>query len=212
MNLIGKKPAPETRKIKAVIFDMGGVLLRTMDPQPRIGLAREFSTTREELEKVVFHSESSKASEVGQLSDEEHWASVFKHFGVKFEDYLDAYDRFFAGDRIDQRLIDFIRSISKKVKTGMLSNAWVNARRLLSERYDFMDVFDVSIFSYEIGERKPSREIFEIMLERLDVSAEESIFVDDFQENVAGAKELGIHAIHFQSAEQIIASVEQWLD
>ena len=197
--------------IKAVIFDMGGVLLRTVDPQPRIDLAQDFSTTRKALENTVFHSETSKASEIGQITDQEHWETVFDHFDVKVEDYLSVYDRFFAGDRIDQELLDFIRSISDKVKTGLLSNAWVNARALLDSRFDFIDVFDISIFSYEVGARKPSATIFQEMLDRLEISAEESIFVDDFPENVAGARAVGLNAIHYENTKQVVGDIERLL-
>ena len=61
---------------KAIIFDMGGVLLRSMDPKPREALANRFGTTRKELEKFVFHGPTSLQSEVGQVTDIFHWQTV----------------------------------------------------------------------------------------------------------------------------------------
>ena len=59
--------------IKAVIFDMGGVILRTVDAGEREALAERLGTTRRELEKVLFHSPTAFKSETGELSVREHW-------------------------------------------------------------------------------------------------------------------------------------------
>ena len=198
-------------QIKAIIFDMGGVLLKTVNPSPREALARAFGTTRTELEKVVFLGESSKASEIGELSDADHWQMVFDHFGQKIENYRIIYDQFFGGDAIDRELLAFAGSLSPEYKIGLLSNAWVNARILLKKRFDFLDVFDHSIFSYEVGCRKPDPKIFQEMVNRLDVQANESLFIDDFIENVEGAEKFGMQAIHFRNTQETIRAVKKRL-
>jgi beta-phosphoglucomutase-like phosphatase (HAD superfamily) len=66
--------------IKAVIFDMGGVILRTVDPTKREAMAKRLGVTRSELEAVVFQSETSVQSELGQLSEAGHWKAVLAYF------------------------------------------------------------------------------------------------------------------------------------
>ena len=66
--------------------------------------------------------------------------------------------------------------------------------------------------SGDVGIMKPDPQIFQIALERLDVAAEEAVFVDDFIENVQGARALGIHAVHFQGREQAIQELKALLD
>jgi glucose-1-phosphatase len=68
------------KKIKAVIFDMGGVILRTVDPSPRTAMAKRYGTTQGELEKYIFRGPTSVQSEKGLISDICHWDSILKHF------------------------------------------------------------------------------------------------------------------------------------
>ena len=110
-------------KIKAVIFDLGGVLLRTVDPGPRIALANQLRTTRGELEQLVFLSQSAIESEMGNISLETHWQWVMGHFDQEELAPMTAYQLFFSGDTLDRELIAFIRKIRKKWKTGLISNA-----------------------------------------------------------------------------------------
>lgn len=190
---------------------MGGVLLRTVDPAPREAIAARFGTTRRELENFIFNSETSIQSELGQLSDVEHWHSVMHHFGQPVGSYLGLYDEYFSGDAIDQELVTFAASLKPAYKLGLLSNAWENARPLLSERFAFLHAFDESIFSYEIGVRKPDPAMYHTMLKRLDAAPEEALFIDDFQVNVDGALAIGMQAIHYSSAIQTISAIKKLL-
>jgi len=202
----------KTTHIKAVIFDMGGVLLRTADVTARETIAARYGVTRSELETYIFSSESSIQSEKGALSDVEHWQNVMCHFGQPIGDYLALYDEYFSGDFIDQRLLDFAASLKPRYTLGLLSNAWDNARVLLSQRFDFLDRFDVSIFSYEVKARKPDPAIYHAMLERVGAAPGEALFIDDVQENVAGAKAVGMHALRFTGTDAVISAISAALD
>ena len=201
-----------SEKINAVIFDMGGVLLRTINSQPRETIAERFGVTRAELEAFIFMSETSLRSEVGELSDKEHWETVLRHFNQPVDDCPKVYDEYFSGDAIDKELMEFAVSLKPDYQLGLLSNAWVNARLLLNERYDFIDVFDVSVFSSEVGMRKPDPAIFKVMLEKMGVGAENVVFIDDTPVNVEGAKSAGLHAIRYTDTPAAIASVKTMLN
>ena len=185
------------KKFKAVIFDMGGVLLRSVDSKPRDAIARRFGTTRAGLEKFVFQGPTSIQSERGEVSDIQHWETVLRHFGHREEDPQEIYAEFFSGDAIDQELLEFAESLKPDFKIGLLSNAWVNSRKRLGSSFHFIEIFDVSIFSAEVRSRKPEAEIYLIMLEKLGTKPEECIFIDDFPENIEGAQNLGISTILF---------------
>ncbi len=200
------------KKINTVIFDMGGVLLRTINTQPRETIAESFGVTRAELEAFIFMSETSLRSEVGELSDKEHWETALRHFKQPVDDYLKVYDEYFSGDAIDKELMEFAVSLKPDYRLGLLSNAWVNARSLLNERFDFIDVFDVSVFSYEVGMRKPDPAIFKVMLEKMGVGAGNVVFIDDMPVNVEGAKSAGLHAIRYTDTPAAIASVKTMLN
>ncbi len=125
-------------------------------------------------------------------------------------EYPDLVDRFFDGDVLDTDLVEFIRSLKQHYKTGIISNAWSELPFLLDE-WGITDAFDIVVGSGDEGIMKPDPGIYQIALERLSVKPKESVFVDDFIENVIGARELGIHAVHFKNREQIFQDLKSLL-
>lgn len=188
--------------IRIVIFDLGGVLLRTQNPQPRQNLAGRYGISREELEKLVFASEESAQAERGTLPPDAVWQHAQKVLRVANEDMDQFRDEFWAGDCLDQNLLALIGSLRVSYRTVLLSNAWSDIRKTLARRFGKLDVFDMIVFSAEVGLRKPDAEIYRYVLDLLGADAEEAVFVDDFTENIQAAHKMGMHTIQFKSASQ----------
>ena len=197
--------------IKAVIFDMGGVIIRTIDPAPREKMAKDFGMLREEFEQFVFHSPSSIRSEVGEISAKIHWQTVLKQFGRMDLDPMKVYMDFFSGDALNEELMEYIKPLRKSFRLGLLSNAWVNARETISQSFSFLDCFNMSIFSYEVNLRKPDFRIFEYILNKMNVLPHQSIFIDDFRENIDAATLFGMNAIHFRNTSEAIEQLQEKL-
>ena len=193
--------------IKAIIWDIGGVLMRTEDPTPRAELAAEFGLEREELAELVFGGEQGRRAQRGELTRKEIWDYVRSELKLASGEYPDLDQRFFGGDILDTELIDFIRALRPRHKTGIISNAWSELPVMLAE-WGILDAFDVVVGSGDEGIMKPDPRIFQISLESLAVMPEEAVFVDDFIENVEGARKVGMHAIHFQSREQTLRELQ----
>jgi HAD superfamily hydrolase (TIGR01509 family) len=81
---------------------------------------------------------------------------------------------------------------------------------LVQARYDFFALFDGMVVSGEIGMVKPDPAIYLHLLERFDLRAEETLFIDDSTINVAGAETAGLNAIHYRSAFQLRSELAQW--
>jgi putative hydrolase of the HAD superfamily len=75
----------------------------------------------------------------------------------------------------------------------------------------FKNAFEVFYLSYEIGMRKPDTEIFEFVLEKNQLSAQETLFVDDVKENTDAAANLGIHVWNLQVGEEDITQLNRYL-
>lgn len=190
--------------IKAVIFDMGGVLLRTGERTPREELAREVGLSLAELERLVFASETSIAAETGQISERQHWDTVLNKLKVPYEQREEFQRRFWANDRVDDNLIEYVHQLQKKYRTGLLSNAWDGIRPAIMERFpQMLEPFDVTVFSAEVGMRKPDPRYYHWILDRLGAAAEEAVFIDDYLPNVEAAEQIGLHAIRFLSPDQM---------
>ena len=128
---------------------------------------------------MVFDSELGRKAQLGQASLPEVWAWVGDHLGLSPDELADFEQDFWAGDRLDVDLRDYIRELRAGYRTGMLSNTWARDGRAMAENLGMGDCFDVFVTSAEIGIMKPDPRIYSITLERLSISASEAIFVDD---------------------------------
>lgn len=196
--------------IKAVIWDIGGVIARTEDLAPRDQLAAELGVTRDRLNYLFFSGPEGTRAQTGQISVPELMTYIRGELGLSPGEVPDLRERFFGGDLVDPTLVDFIRGLRPQYKVGIISNAWSQLLDLL-ESWGIEDAFDVIIGSGDMGVMKPDPRIYNLALEGLDVLAHEAVFVDDFIENIQGAKALGIHAIHFRNTPQALEELRKLL-
>lgn len=193
-----------SKEIQAIIFDMGGVILRTCDETPRKELAEELGVSLEWLKQEIFFSDSAIKSEEGLLDKYDLWRIILEKLGIPDADNPKKYDeKFWSGDYLDQTLIEYITELKKKYKAGLISNAFKGARDWLESNYQFLQVFDYSVFSYEVHSRKPDVKIYHHACYQLGVRPEQSVFVDDMQVNVEGARAAGLFAVHYQDTNRL---------
>lgn len=197
--------------IRAVFFDLGGVIVRTEYQAPRELLAERLNMTYEDLNKLVFESDTSRKASIGTIKTDEHWAAITRRLGRPASETTKIRADFFAGDVIDRALLDFIRKLRPKHKTGIISNAWPDMRDYLVEN-KVDDAFDALVVSSDVGLMKPDPKIYQIALDRVKAEPQEAVFVDDLFENVEGARALGMHGILFQSPEQTLNKLKELLE
>ena len=198
--------------IKTVIFDLGGVLVRTEDPTPRKLLADRYGISSTQLSDLVYRSESGMQAMVGEITTAQHWEFIDQKLGLPEGSVAQFEKDFWGGDHLDQVLIDFIAGLRSSYQTALLSNAWDNLRHLLEDLWKVDHVFDRIFVSAEIGAAKPDPAIYQFVFQELEKKPEEIVFVDDFQVNVTAARELGMQAILFRSREQALLELMDLLD
>ncbi len=201
----------EGSTIKAVIFDLGGVLVRTEDWTARTNLATRLGMSREELERAVFGGASAVRATLGEIPVTEHWENVRRVLNLPPEGMDELQTGFWGGDRLDTDLVDFVRGLRANYRTALLTNAWSDSREVICSRLRICDAFDELVISAEIGLAKPDPRIFEYAVKKLKVTPGEALFVDDFAENIESALKFGLYAIQFKSAEETRAEVEEGL-
>ena len=192
------------RVIRALIFDYGGVLMRTMDPRPRRELEQRLGLPPGGASRLVFGSPMWEEAQLGHVTSAEFWASVGQQLGLEADGDVGAeglaeFQRaFWAGDRLDEELMALIRHLcAEGYCIALLSNNPAEWRQHVEE-LGIADAFDVIVVSGCEGVMKPGLEIFARTLERLGVPAQEAVFVDDFRENVDAARQAGLHGVRFQ--------------
>ena len=198
-------------EIKGVIYEGGGVLLRTHDQRGRRVWEARMGLKPGELAQLVFDSELGRKAQLGQASLDEVWAWLGAYLGLTPDQLTTLKRDFWAGDRVDRELCDYVRDLRPRYRTGMLSNNWVCDGRAMAQELDIADCFDVFVTSAEVGVMKPDPRIYQVALEKLEITPPEAIFVDDFVENVEGARRLGMRAICFLDSDQVRAELHNWL-
>lgn len=194
--------------IKAIYFDIGGVLVRTEDRVPRTRLAARLEMTYDALEELVFGGDNGRKAQLGEITAEQQWAYVCQQVHWPLASWRELEAEFFAGDGLDCALLDTIRGLHGRYKTGVISNALTNVRAAVNDKWRMADAFDALIFSAEAGVMKPAARIYQLALQALDVQPAEAVFVDDFARNVTGARAVGMHAIQFRSPAQVYQELE----
>jgi len=195
--------------IRAVIWDMGGVLVRTENQAPRERLAERHGLTLKQLYNLVFDTEVSAKATLGIVQEESVWQNIARTLNLDPEGLAAFMQEFWAGDGLDAGLHQFVNGLRANYKIGLLSNAWSGARSVLDQRYHMLDIFDVTIFSAEVGLAKPDPRIYQLVLGKLGVEAAQAIFVDDFQANIDAANSLGMHGVSFKNSLQARQDVMQ---
>ncbi len=198
--------------IQTIIFDLGGVLVRTEDRIPRQLLAEKFGMTYEDMDSLVYGSPTSKEAGEGKISAEQHKETVLKTLGLPLDSFKSFGDEFWGGDRLDKKLVEFIEGLRGEYTTALLSNAWDDLRSLLVNLWKIDGIFDHIFISAEVKLAKPDPRIYQHVINELQQDPSEMIFVDDFIENVKAAKAEGLHAIHFRYRDQALNELAEYLD
>ncbi len=193
--------------VRAIFFDLGGVLVRTEYQAPREHLAERLNTTYEDLNRIVFESESSRQASVGSLTTEAHWDAVTRRLGRPASEAKAIREEFFAGDVMDMELLAFIRSLRPRYKTGVISNAWPDLRQYLSDK-KVDKAFDALIISAEVGMMKPDPKIYQLAMDAFGVAPREAAFVDDTPANVDAARALGMYAVLFREPRRALSDLK----
>jgi putative hydrolase of the HAD superfamily len=197
--------------IRAVIFDIGGVL--EIDPATdwlerwagRLGLGGPDMGAR--LEPI------SRAGNIGTITLTQAQQQIAAVLGLD-----DAQLGRFMADlwteylgTLNTELARYFGALRPRYKTGMLSNSFVGARERERAAYGFEDLCDVVVYSHEEGLEKPDPRFYRIVTDRLGVRPGEAVFLDDREEFVQGARDVGMNAVLFGGNEQAIADLEAHL-
>jgi len=198
--------------IKAVIFDLGGVLVHTVDRRAQHRWEVCLGVAEGELPRLVVETASSMEAVKGKISEETAWEIVGRNLGLDAGQLGQFRQDYFAGDRIDPYLTRFLRSLRPSYKTAILTNAWPGARELFDPKYKLSRLVNTIIYSAEEGMAKPDLRIYRLCAERLSVRCSEAVFIDDKDANVRAARRSGMHGLNFESGSQIIAELRLLLD
>ena len=191
------------RKIRAVIFDIGRVLIRIDVERAMRGLAYGTSLSPQELWLAIEKDPRWKDWQEGRISARDWHLHMKQRFGgaATFEQFTQAWNLVLDPEPILGNAL--FERLSKNYRLGLLSNTDPIHVAYMESHYDFFSYFPVRIYSSAIGAAKPNPLIYREALRACKVRAEEAVYVDDIAAYVEAARQLGLAGIQFQGSEQL---------
>lgn len=192
--------------IDTVIFDLGKVLVEF---QPEEGM-RKLGFTEEQIQNIMANIFSGLWEECDRIpySDAEIRA-LFKSRVPGMEALIDKmWDNVTVFTDVYSYSRQWLQELRDKgLKVYILSNYGKQAFEVNSKKYDFLELADGMVISYQVGMVKPDPRIYKTLLERYDIDPARAVFIDDRQNNVEGAGAVGLKAILFKNYEQARAEL-----
>jgi epoxide hydrolase-like predicted phosphatase len=198
--------------IKAVIFDVGGVIIFDKDHTKREVWEKRLGLAQGELTQIVSEVGNASQAASGGITEREIWREVGKKLGLFDAQIAEMQLDYWSGEELNVELVRFIRALRPRYKIGILSNAWSDARAFHNGRFRMNTWSDGAVYSAEVKLVKPDARIYQLILTTLGVRAEESIFVDDMLVNVQAAQALGMKGVQLLDTRQTIKEIQANLD
>jgi len=190
---------------RAIIFDIGRVLVRVDIRQAKVGLADGLLLSPEELWSAIENDPRWRDWQEGRMSPRDWHLNLSQRLGLSldFETFTKVWNS--ALDPVPIHTTELFEALSKRYRLGLLSNTDPIHVARLESTYDFFRYFPkpARIYSCMVGASKPDPLIFREALRACNVRAEEAIYIDDIPAYVEAARRLGMAGIPYQSPEQL---------
>ena len=197
------------KKIKNIVFDLGGVLV-DLDFKAAInGLQKAgFANVKEQLQ-TLHQGGIFQKFELGEMSADEFRTAIRENSTVELTD--EEVDKLWNAMllEIPREKLELILDLRGKYMVYLLSNTnsihwdYVCKNAFNYRGFRVNDYFEETFLSYEMHLAKPDKAIYEKVLQDANLLAEETLFIDDSEANCKAAEEVGIHAHHYHIGDDL---------
>jgi glucose-1-phosphatase len=190
-------------KFRAVIFDIGRVLIRVNVSRAMDGLASGISLTPQEVWSAIEKDPRMSDWQEGRIPPRDWHLNLNKRLGTSltFEQFSEIWNR--ALDPNPIHADSFFERLSKNYRLALLSNTDPLHMAHAEGTYLFFRFFPHRIYSYRVGASKPDPLIYLEALKACKVRAEEAVYIDDVAAYAEAAQRIGMTGILFHSPEQL---------
>ena len=194
-------------KLRAIIFDIGRVLIRVDVSRAMQGLAAGTSLSPAELWSAIEKDSHWRDWQEGRMTPRDWHLHLAKKLGggLTFEEFRVAWNR--ALDPVPILEQAMLEKLAKNYRLALLSNTDPIHVAHIEKTYSFVELFPVKVYSCAVGASKPDPLIFREALRALKVQAEEAVFIDDIEAYAQAARSLSLTGIQFKSPDQLTAEL-----
>ena len=190
-------------KFRAIVFDIGRVLIRVDISRAMDGLASGLPLTPQEVWSAIQNDPHWLDWQEGRISPRDWHLHLTKRLGASltFEQFSEVWNRALDPKPIHSE--SFLENLSKSYRLALLSNTDPIHMSHEEARFPFFRFFPIRIYSYRVGASKPDPIIYRQALQACKVRAEEAVYIDDIKAYAEAAIGLGMTGIVFRSPEQL---------
>jgi HAD superfamily hydrolase (TIGR01509 family) len=197
------------QKLRAVIFDIGRVLIRIDVGRAMSGLAKGLSLSPEEIWRAIENDPRWADWQEGRMSARDWHLHMSRRFGLTstFDQFTEIWNRVLHPQPLQD--ISLFEKLSKAYRLTLLSNTDPIHVAYMEGAYDFFRFFPVRVYSCAVGASKPNPIVYLEALRASKVQAGDAVYIDDIATYVEAARSLGMAGIHYQSRETLIDGLRE---
>jgi len=196
--------------IKAICFDLDGVYFLNGKTN-FINSLKYLGVPEDEGKRVFLKSDQmNKQYKLGKMSDSEFWNWALQEWKLPLSEQ-EIIDLLITGYELNFDAANYVRKVKQAgYKTVICSNNFPARIIGLQKKFGFLDDFDVTVFSYEIGIDKPNKEIFRELIRKTNAKPDQIVYSDDDPEKMTGATEMGINTFVYTDFESFIERLHKY--
>jgi len=202
-------------RIRGLIFDLGGVAVEWSNSVTYDYIEKKYGIPSDEFKREA--EKGMSRVQTGEESEERWMSETFRRFGPVPEGAGEVWGTTFEAAHYNEETIKLVKRLRQRgYRVAALSNLEPSRAGWL-KRHGVDKLFDVVVFSCEVGERKPDLKagrpndlaVYRLTLSRLGLEAKECIFIDDNMNCVAAAESMGLRSILFKNTAQVEADLRE---
>jgi putative hydrolase of the HAD superfamily len=185
--------------IKAIVFDLGGVLFAEGKSVAIDKLCRKYGYDRDLLRKILGSRESMDLRK-GLISDENFWSWVQSQIPQGCDASIISKE-WYDGYVLDEDILSLIELLKGKYPLIAFSGNIRSRVQYLEEKYDFRKLFDIEIYSFDYHLTKPEKEFVEVMIRKAGCEAHAIVYIDDNEIYARPARDLGVQVVIYSRGQ-----------
>ncbi len=198
------------KKTENIIFDLGGVLLNIDYKLTRAAFEKLGIINFDEMYSQATADKLFQKLETGKISEETFYKelNICTGLHISWEEINKAWNVMLLSFR--EESLDFLDAINEKYRLFLLSNTnfihMAAFKKIFHQRKrdkPFEEYFKKAFYSCEIGMRKPDAECYKWVIGHLKISPDQTLFIDDSEHNIEGAKKAGMKTILLTADKKI---------
>ncbi|MDO8628294.1 MAG: HAD family phosphatase [Nanoarchaeota archaeon] len=192
--------------IKQIVFDNGGVIVSSSS---KFFLPKFLPYTNRTLSSLIHsYRELAHNLDTGSESEKSFYARFTKHMGLRC-DWRKIHKLRYGVTKLIPGMTVVVRKLAERYPLYMLNNEYREFMEFLLSRFTYFQYFKGRLTSYDVGCRKPDPKFFKMFLQKFHVKASECLFIDDREDNIHVAHQLGFQVIRFENRRQLLHELKR---